>query len=178
MTTFATTRDFNATPAAVFAAMRDPVRLARWWGPAGFSNRFSIFEFRADGRWVFDMIAPDGTVYANESVFTRIVDDQELVLRHICQPLFTLSIRLEATTTGTRLHWAQTLDDAAVAEAIRHIVEPANEQNLDRLSAELERPPMKITVETHVSAPAASFHRAWRRKTAASVSISPAPIPR
>ncbi len=162
MTTFATTRDFNASPTAIFAAIRDPARLARWWGPAGFSNRFSIFEFRADGRWVFDMIAPDGTIYANESVFTRIVDDQELVLRHICQPLFTLSIRLEATAIGTRLHWTQTLDDAAEAEAIRHIVEPANEQNLDRLTAELERQPMKITVETLVRAPAA---RVWQAYT-------------
>lgn len=162
MTTFATIRDFNASPAAIFAAIRDPARLARWWGPAGFSNHFSIFEFRADGRWVFDMVAPDGTVYANESVFTRIVDDQELVLHHVCQPLFTLSIRLEATATGTRLHWTQMLDDITQAEALRHIIEPANEQNLDRLAAELERQPMKITVETLVHAPAA---RVWQAYT-------------
>ena len=31
------------------------------------------------------------------------------------------------------------IKDAAVAQAVRHIVEPANEQNLDRLGVELER---------------------------------------
>lgn len=159
---FTTTRDLNHTPAAVFAALRDPERLARWWGPAGFSNRFSVFEFRTDGRWVFDMIAPDGTVYANESVFTRIIDDRELALRHVCQPLFSLVIELEATATGTRLHWTQTLDDPAQAEVLRHIIEPANEQNLDRLSAELDRQPARITVETLVRAP---VERVWQAYT-------------
>jgi hypothetical protein len=41
----ATSRTVAATPAAVFDAIRDPARLARWWGPAGFRNHFSVFEF-------------------------------------------------------------------------------------------------------------------------------------
>lgn len=159
---FTTTRDLPHTPTAVFAALSDPERLARWWGPTGFSNRFSIFEFCDNGRWVFDMIGPDGTVYANESVFTRIIPDREVALSHVCQPLFTLVIQLEATATGTRLHWTQTLDDPAQAEALRHIIEPANEQNLDRLSAELDRQPARITVETMVRAPVA---RVWQAYT-------------
>lgn len=159
---FTTTRDLNHNPATIFAALRDPERLTRWWGPAGFSNRFSIFEFHDNGRWVFDMIGPDGTVYANESVFTGIIPDREVALRHVCQPLFNLVIQLEATATGTRLYWTQTLDDPAQAEALRHIIEPANEQNLDRLSAELDRQPARITVETLVRAP---VKRVWQAYT-------------
>lgn len=139
MTPFTTAREFAHSPAAVFAAISDPERLARWWGPAGFSNRFSVCEFRPGGRWVFDMVGPDGKVYPNESVFTRITMDREVVIRHVCTPHFQLAITLEATATGTRLHWAQTFDDPAVAEAVRAIVMPANEQNLDRLSEELRR---------------------------------------
>ncbi len=41
MSTFETTRDIPATAADVFAAMTDPERLARWWGPAGLTNTFS-----------------------------------------------------------------------------------------------------------------------------------------
>ena len=67
MSTFTTSRQLAAIPSAVFAAINDPVRLARWWGPAGFSNRFDVFEFQAGGKWFFTMIGPDGKVYPNEA---------------------------------------------------------------------------------------------------------------
>ena len=137
MTTFSTTRHLATSPAEVFAAIQDAERLARWWGPKGFSNRFEVFEFRAGGQWIFSMIGPDGTVYPNESVFSSIEPNRQVVIEHVCAPFFQLRITLEPYATGTLLRWDQTFTDAAVAEAIRHIVEPANEQNLDRLSTEL-----------------------------------------
>ena len=137
MTTFSTTRQLAATPAAVFAAIRNPESLARWWGPSGFSNRFQVFEFQVGGRWVFDMIGPEGQVYPNESVFTGIEENAKVVIQHVCPPHFQLTITLAPSADGTCLRWDQAFEDAAVAEAVRHVVVPANEQNLDRLSAEL-----------------------------------------
>lgn len=137
MTTFHTTRQLAAAPATVFAAIQDGKRLAKWWGPKGFSNRFDVFEFQPGGKWVFDMIGPDGAVYPNESVFSSIGLDHQVVIRHVCQPLFTLTITLEPAAGGTLLTWEQVFADATVAQAVRHIVEPANEENLDRLSGEL-----------------------------------------
>jgi uncharacterized protein YndB with AHSA1/START domain len=137
MTTFSTTRQLAASPAEVFAAIQNPVRLAAWWGPDGFSNRFEVFEFHPGGRWVFSMVGPDGAVYPNESVFTAIQADRQVVIQHVCQPHFQLSITLEPSSGGTLLRWDQAFADASVAQAVRHIVEPANEQNLNRLSAEL-----------------------------------------
>lgn len=135
--TFTTTRQLPVPPAAVFAAIKDPARLATWWGPDGFTNRFDVFEFEPDGRWIFTMVGPDGTAYPNESVFAHIEADRQVVIRHVCQPLFQLTITLAPSAGGTLLHWAQAFDDPAVAQAVRHIVEPANEQNLDRLTAAL-----------------------------------------
>jgi uncharacterized protein YndB with AHSA1/START domain len=137
MTTFKTSRSLAAQPSAVFAAISDPSRLARWWGPDGFTNRFEQFDFTPGGRWAFDMVGPDGAVYPNECIFTSIEADRLVVIRHVGQPHFQLTMMLEPAEAGTLLHWAQAFDDPAVAEAIRHIVVPANEQNLDRLSAEL-----------------------------------------
>jgi uncharacterized protein YndB with AHSA1/START domain len=137
MTTFSTSRQLAAAPAAVFAAIQDAECLARWWGPDGFSNRFEVFEFKTGGKWVFSMIGPDGTVYPNECQFSHIEPDRQVVIQHVCPPHFQLTITLEPSTTGTLLRWDQAFADAAVAQAIKHIVEPANEQNLDRLSAEL-----------------------------------------
>lgn len=139
MSTFTSTRNLRAVPSAVFDAIKDPARLATWWGPDGFSNRFEIFEFRPGGKWVFNMIGPDGKIYPNESVFVSMEVDRQVVIRHTCQPYFTLTITLEPSPEGTLLHWEQAFDDAAVANAVRHIVEPANEQNLNRLSAEVSR---------------------------------------
>lgn len=137
MSTFTSQRTLCAARSAVFAAIQDPARLARWWGPDGFSNRFDVFEFQPGGRWVFEMIGPDGQIYRNESVFSRIEADRQVVIRHVCPPHFTLTITLEPSPEGTLVRWEQAFADAAVASAIRHIVVPANEQNLDRLSAEV-----------------------------------------
>ena len=137
MTTFSTSRRYATTPAAVFAAIKDPKRLATWWGPDGFSNRFDVFEFHTGGKWIFTMIGPDGTAYPNESVFSSIEANRELTIQHTNQPHFQLTITLEPSPNGTLLRWEQTFADAAVAEAMRHIVVPANEQNLNRLSVAL-----------------------------------------
>jgi len=137
MNTFQNSRYFACTPQAIFDAIQAPERLARWWGPNGFSNQFEVFDFRDGGRWVFDMVGPDGTRYANASVFAHIEADHQVVIDHTCAPLFRLAITLEPEGNGTRVHWLQVFDDPAFAQAMKHILEPANAQNLDRLALEL-----------------------------------------
>lgn len=140
MSTFKTSRAFAAPPEAVFAAFAAPERLARWWGPDGFSNTFETFEFKNGGLWRFTMHGPDGTAYPNESTFVVIEPNQTIVLNHGSQPHFTLTIRLEPTPTGTTVTWEQTFESPDIAAAIGHIVKPANEQNLNRWQAEIDAP--------------------------------------
>jgi len=141
--TFHTTRTLPYPPAAVFAAFSAPEVLATWWGPDGFTNTFEVFEFQPGGRWLFVMHGPDGSHYPNQNRFEVLEPGERIVIRHANAPLFTLTVRLEAVVaaegTGTRLDWTQVFDDAQVAQAVRPIVEPANEQNLDRLSRALAR---------------------------------------
>ncbi|MHC5536822.1 SRPBCC domain-containing protein [Singulisphaera rosea] len=138
MTTFTTKREIFAKTSDIFAAIQDPDRLAKWWGPSGFTNTFETFEFQTGGRWDFTMHGPDGKNYPNESFFETIDLDRRVVIRHVSAPHFRLTITLDEQPEGTLLLWEQAFDDDSVANAIRHVVEPANEQNLDRLSAELE----------------------------------------
>jgi len=137
MSTFRTSRDLPATPEAVFAAIRDPVRLARWWGPDGFTNTFQVFEFRRGGSWQFIMHGPDGTDYPNQSVFLEIVQDSLVRIQHVNLPHFELSISLERSGTGTLVSWVGVFENHAFAEARRQFLEAANEQNLDRLALEV-----------------------------------------
>ncbi len=139
MTTFSTSREIPATIEQVFAAFSNPERLARWWGPAGFTNTFSICEFKTGGRWSFIMHGPDGKNFRNEVVFAEIEPPRRILVQHQSAPKYRLTIELSDCVRGTAVSWVQVFESAEVAEAIKHIVVPANEQNLDRLSAEVLR---------------------------------------
>jgi uncharacterized protein YndB with AHSA1/START domain len=137
MTIFNHSLNISATPEQVFAAISTPDRLARWWGPAGFRNTFSVCEFKTGGRWSLIMHGPDGANYPNENVFGEIVLNQKVVIEHPMQPVFRLTIELTPSKTGTLVTWAQAFESAEVARQVEHIVVPANDENLQRLNAEV-----------------------------------------
>ena len=132
-------RELPYPPAEVFAAFSDPERLPRWWGPKGFRNTVEEIDLRPGGIWRYVMHGPDRGHYRNESRFVEIDPPHRFVLDHICLPLFRLVVTLSPTDAGTRLTWTQIFEDEATCANVRQIVEGANEENLDRLEAELER---------------------------------------
>lgn len=146
MSIFRHSRELPAAPESVFAAIRDPARLARWWGPDGFTNTFHTFEFRAGGPWTFTMHGPDGTDYPNQSEFLEIVPASVVRIKHISLPRFELTISLAPSATGTLVSWVGTFENSAFAEKARTFLEGANEQNLDRLAREVGTtgPPTKV----------------------------------
>lgn len=105
MSIFRHVRTLHAPPSAVFEAFQNPERLARWWGPSGFSNSFHTFEFRPGGRWVFTMHGPDAKDYPDESIFVEIVPSARVCIQHISLPRYALSITLESVALGTLLTW-------------------------------------------------------------------------
>jgi uncharacterized protein YndB with AHSA1/START domain len=139
MSAFRHTREIPAPPRSVYSAIQDPGRLARWWGPDGFTSTFQTFEFRQGGAWVFAMHGPDGTSYPNQSEFLEIVPDSRVRIRHLNLPHFDLTITLEPTDAGTLVTWVGVFDNPEFAEAMRAFLEGANEQNLDRLAQEVAR---------------------------------------
>jgi uncharacterized protein YndB with AHSA1/START domain len=137
---FRTRRILPHTPQQVFEAFARPELLARWWGPSGFTNTFEVFEFKPGGRWKFMMHGPNGAQFPNESVFLELDAPSRVVIHHVSSPRYQLTVTLTAHDGGTAITWSQEFEDAAVAARIRHIVEPANEQNLDRLQSLLSSP--------------------------------------
>ncbi len=135
---FQTSREIAAPPSSVFAAFEDSARLQIWWGPAGFTNTFKTCEFKSGGKWSFVMHGPNGRDYPNESVFRDIEPSKRIVIQHVSKPRYLLTVTLDPTDNGgTFVRWDQEFENAKVASGIKHIVVPANEQNLDRLSAEV-----------------------------------------
>ena len=65
-------RMIRAPRQAVWAAWMNPETLPQWWGPEGFTCRTKRIDLRSDGEWVFDMIAPDGTIFPNHHQYGEV----------------------------------------------------------------------------------------------------------
>jgi uncharacterized protein YndB with AHSA1/START domain len=73
----------DAPPALVFQCWTDPRHLARWWGPAGFTNPVCEADARVGGKWRIVMRAPDGTEYLCQGEYLEIIPNQRLVVTNI-----------------------------------------------------------------------------------------------
>ena len=65
-------RVIRAPKKLVWGAWMNPETLPKWWGPDGFSCRTDRIDLRSGGDWVFDMIAPDGTVFPNHHRYGEV----------------------------------------------------------------------------------------------------------
>jgi uncharacterized protein YndB with AHSA1/START domain len=132
-----TSRVLNARREQVFRLFSTPAHLAHWWGPKGFTNTFHEFDFRPGGTWRFIMHGPDGIDFQNESTFVEVVPPERIVIKHINNPKFELTISLKEENGKTRIGWQQVFNTAEERERIAKYAVDANEQNLDRLEKEL-----------------------------------------
>lgn len=130
-------RWLGAPRARVFEAFRDPARLARWWGPRGFRSTFQEFDLRPGGRWRFLLHGPDGADYPNESHFVEVAPPERIVFRHVSSHPFVMTMTFAEEGGGTRLTWRMLHRTAAECARFRAIGEAANQENFDRLEAEL-----------------------------------------
>ena len=131
-------RVINAPQETVFNAFKNPELLARWWGPAGFTNTFHQFDLTPGGTWEFIMHGPNGVDYPNTNVFVEIVEPERIVFDHILAPIFRMTITCEKISAEqTRFGFHMVFESAQVFESVKAMCLPANEQNFDRLEAVL-----------------------------------------
>ena len=137
--TIVTSRIMNASQELVFKAWSDPAHLKNWWGPKGFTNTFSEFDFREGGKWVFVMHGPDKGNYPNESVFVKIQRLGFLALDHISAPEFQVQATFKKMADDqTEVIFKQVFKTAEECNKLRSFVTGKNEENMDRLEAELK----------------------------------------
>jgi uncharacterized protein YndB with AHSA1/START domain len=133
-------RWFEATREGVFEAFTDASRLARWWGPKGFTSTIRELDPRPGGAWRFVLHGPDGVDHPNESVFLEVVRPERIAFRHLsAEHPFEMTITLEAQGGGTRVTWLMRHPTAELCAKVRPFVVQGNEENFDRLAAELAR---------------------------------------
>jgi uncharacterized protein YndB with AHSA1/START domain len=71
-------RVIQAPRSIVWGAWMNPETLPQWWGPEGFSCRTKRIDLRTGGEWVFDMIAPDGTVFPNHHLYNEVRPEERI----------------------------------------------------------------------------------------------------
>ena len=131
-------RLFSFPTETLFNAFADPGQLQHWWGPKGFTNTFSQFDFRPGGEWLFTMHGPDGTDYPNKKIFLEI-REQELISFQHPDPAhrFVMTMTLEATSGKTLLTWRMVFEPNKDNATIKGFIASSNEENFDRLAAHL-----------------------------------------
>lgn len=134
------TRVIAAPREKVFRAFSDPAQLVHWWGPAGFTNTFHEFDLRPGGEWKFVMHGPDGTNYRNRSVFAEVVPPERVVFDHLeTMHRFRMTIALDDAGGTTRITWRMRFETPEECDKVRAFVPRCNEENLDRLEAQLAK---------------------------------------
>jgi uncharacterized protein YndB with AHSA1/START domain len=72
-------RDLPAAPAAVWAAFVDPIVLAKWWGPAGFSIPSLEYRPEVGESYRIEMQPPTGDAFYLAGVFREVDPPVRLV---------------------------------------------------------------------------------------------------
>lgn len=127
-------RLFDVDRNTLFRAFSDPHLLAQWWGPHGFTNDISAFDFRPGGTWQITMTASNGTDFHNISTFREIAVPERIVFEHH-EPMhvYTMEIDFTEQASGTLLNWRMLFDATEENLEIKKFIAAANEQNFDRL---------------------------------------------
>ncbi len=137
------TRVFDFPRELIFRAWTEPDHLAKWWGPDGFTNTFHEFDPRPGGAWNFIMHGPDGTHYNNSSVFVEITRPERIIFDHISAPQFQVVATFEDLGEKTKVTFRMIFETTKTCAAVKVYAVDCNEQNFDRLEAELAK--MKST---------------------------------
>jgi uncharacterized protein YndB with AHSA1/START domain len=131
------TRVIDRPRELVWNAWTNPEHLARWWGPKGFTNTFQEFDLTPGGAWRFVMHGPDGAHYQNEIMFIDIVKPERIVFDHVSGPRFEVTATFAEQSGQTRITFRMLFQSAAECARVKAFAVEANEQNFDRLEAEL-----------------------------------------
>jgi uncharacterized protein YndB with AHSA1/START domain len=79
-------RILPASPSVVFGAFTEPLKLAEWWGPKGFTISSIVIDLRVGGRYRFGMRPPDGGVFHLTGEFREVDRPSRLAYTFVWEP--------------------------------------------------------------------------------------------
>ena len=134
-------RILNAPRELVYKVWTDPVHVAKWWGPNGFTTTIQLMNVQPGGEWNLVMHGPDGTDYKNKSVYVEVVKNELLVIDHISGPTFRMTVTFAEHGDKTLLCIQMLFDTPQQLDMIQKEFRAGEGlvQNVDKLEAYLAK---------------------------------------
>lgn len=133
------TRIYDAPVKMVWDAWVDPEKVAKWWGPRGFTLTTKSKDVKVGGTWVYTMHGPDGVDWPNKTVFHEVEKYSRLVYDHGGNddrpPMFRVTVNFTETAGKTKMEMTMALPTAeAAAEAKKFIKKAGGDSTWDRFA--------------------------------------------
>ena len=116
-----TVRIIDAPRRRVFEAFSEEEHITQWWGPRGFSNRDTQWNFKVGGQWIFTMHHDEHGDFPNVVTFTEIVEDELIAFDHgedLNSVLFKSRIAFEDEGDKTRLTMTMTFPSYEIRDQL------------------------------------------------------------
>ena len=109
-------RLYDAPVKVVWEAWTDLKKVAKWWGPRGFTITTHSKDLRAGGHWHYTMHGPDGIDYPNKTIYYEVVKYSRLVYDHggndEQEPLFRVTVLFSDVKGKTKMDMTAALKTA------------------------------------------------------------------
>jgi uncharacterized protein YndB with AHSA1/START domain len=133
------TRIYDAPVKMVWDAWIDPEKVAKWWGPRGFTLTTHHKDVKVGGSWDYIMHGPDGVDYPNKTKFLEVEKYSRLVYDHGASddrpPLFRVTVNFSETGGKTKMDMTMSLATAEAANEIKKFIKKAGgDSTWDRLA--------------------------------------------
>ena len=147
-------RIYDAPVKMVWDAWTDPEKVAKWWGPRGFTITTQHKDTRTGGSWNYIMHGPDGVDYVNKTKYLEVEKYSRLVYDHGGNddraPLFRVTVEFTEVKGQTKMEMTMALATAeAAAETKKFIKKAGGDSTWDRL-AEFLSPDDKFVINRSI----------------------------
>jgi uncharacterized protein YndB with AHSA1/START domain len=162
-------RVYDAQVRDVWDAWTDPEQVAQWWGPRGFTLTTHSKDMRPGGHWAYTMHGPDGTDYANKTLYLEVEEERKLVYDHGGNddrpPMFRVTVLFAEVDGQTRMDMTMALPTPEAAEEARKFIKKAGgNATWDRLAeylAEESTGKQKFVINRTFEAPRELMFDMW-----------------
>lgn len=139
------TRVYDAPVKTVWEAFNDPIQVAQWWGPRGFTLTTHSKDLKPGGHWAYTMHGPDGKNWENKTIYHVVEKYSRLVYDHGGNddrpPLFRVTVDfIEEKGGKTKLDFTMALATEEVARETKKFIKAAGGNSTwDRLGEYLDK---------------------------------------
>ncbi len=163
------TRIYDAPVKAVWDAWTDPKKVAKWWGPRGFTITTHSKDLRPGGTWEYTMHGPDGTDYPNSTKYYEVETCSRLVYDHggykDRPPMFRVTVLFSEVKGQTKMEMTMAFPSEEIAkESAQFIKKAGGNGTWDRLAEHLEKEATgkeKFVINRSFAAPVETMFEIW-----------------